>query len=530
MTEVVKRPAGGAFGQWMNANRASLQATVAAEGGKGVAAVAKKGGEVWKLMTVADKAPWQEKFREAQASYDEYKTSSSFQPLARKQERGQGSKFERRLKKEFHLRERKRAHRDLEAPKKPVGGARGLFSSEMRDEFVKAAQERGEKGVGVVGRMISEAFEALGEAERADYKDKFEKKMVAYREAMYAYTTKKREATRAAIAQAFGSPAEKRGAAQGARKITPQKGYGTEAMDAYTAEKREETRHAISQAFGSPAARSGLARGAWKISPRGVGALPVKRSRKSLKDKTKVRKTCTVCDGLGFSESGLDPCMYCSGSGEVEELPWNGFAGIWQTNGPSFRISTMDARMKFEQNVAGKIAIGILAKDGDTHSGQVFVDDQSGGFVQIQQDGNNVKLSIKTTMTDNWCPGILAKKEAIVWAKWRCNPCNGLPIQIRQEPSIDAKHASARLMPGDVFHVCCQKQFGMDSVFYLKLADGRGWVFDKIPGKGQMCEPVEEASLEEKAETQCSQETRTLQVEKDVARVVETQSALDAGA
>merc|ERR1740139_824504 len=81
--------------------------------------------------------------------------------------------------------------KDPDGPKKPVGGAYGIFSNEKREEFTKAVAALGEKGFGPVAKMTSEAFKTLGEAEKAVYQEKFAQKSEAYKEAVEAYKKEK---------------------------------------------------------------------------------------------------------------------------------------------------------------------------------------------------------------------------------------------------------------------------------------------------------------------------------------------------
>lgn len=75
---------------------------------------------------------------------------------------------------------------------------------------------------------------------------------------------------------------------------------------------------------------------------------------------------------------------------------------------------------------------------------------------------------------------------------WHFKPNDGKPLIIRTAPAFDAAHAGA-IKPGEYFYVCEEKE-GEDSVTFLKLFDGRGWVFDSKPEVGILCERVE-ASL-----------------------------------
>merc|ERR1719310_2686997 len=70
--------------------------------------------------------------------------------------------------------------------------------------------------------------------------------------------------------------------------------------------------------------------------------------------------------------------------------------------------------------------------------------------------------------------------------RWMYKPANGLPIGIRSEPSVDATPSSHKLPPNTIFEVT-ETVAGKDDVLFLKLADGRGWLFDKRPCVGEMC-------------------------------------------
>lgn len=70
--------------------------------------------------------------------------------------------------------------------------------------------------------------------------------------------------------------------------------------------------------------------------------------------------------------------------------------------------------------------------------------------------------------------------------RWRYEPFNGLGMGIRKLPSIDAEKAEGLVLnSGDCFDV--DEEVHGDGITFLRLADGRGWVFDILPGKGVMC-------------------------------------------
>merc|ERR1719414_2791994 len=70
-------------------------------------------------------------------------------------------------------------------------------------------------------------------------------------------------------------------------------------------------------------------------------------------------------------------------------------------------------------------------------------------------------------------------------AVWVYDPVIPYPAHIRVLPKINGAKSNAMLKPGDVFRVS-QGLEGSDGILYLKLADGRGWFFDRMPGVGVM--------------------------------------------
>jgi len=71
---------------------------------------------------------------------------------------------------------------------------------------------------------------------------------------------------------------------------------------------------------------------------------------------------------------------------------------------------------------------------------------------------------------------------------WEYQPTNDHPIGIRTDPDIDGHKTSYVMDPGEQFIV--EEIFSPDDgtgVLFLKLAGGRGWLFDKHPDYGPMC-------------------------------------------
>mmetsp|Transcript_50012 Transcript_50012/g.129859 ORF Transcript_50012/g.129859 Transcript_50012/m.129859 type:complete len:849 (-) Transcript_50012:86-2632(-) len=98
--------------------------------------------------------------------------------------------------------------------------------------------------------------------------------------------------------------------------------------------------------------------------------------------------------------------------------------------------------------------------------------------------------------------GNAAKRPAEKENLWKYVAADGKPIGIRKTPALDAERTGVLLASGEVFVVSEEKEGPGDLVF-LKLRDGRGWLFDRKPGVGILCTratPEEEAKRRRWAE------------------------------
>jgi len=84
-------------------------------------------------------------------------------------------------------------------------------------------------------------------------------------------------------------------------------------------------------------------------------------------------------------------------------------------------------------------------------------------------------------------PSSLARGQPIAW---RYQGSDGAAIGIRASPELEGPWTGSTLVPGEVFHVS-QEYLGQDGILYLRLADGRGWAFDRKPGEGTLCTRLE---------------------------------------
>lgn len=75
---------------------------------------------------------------------------------------------------------------------------------------------------------------------------------------------------------------------------------------------------------------------------------------------------------------------------------------------------------------------------------------------------------------------------------WRCEPFDGHAMSILSGPELNAVRSGHVLDHGEDFLVC-EERLGVEdsstglAVTHLRLADGRGWVFDRFPSQGVMC-------------------------------------------
>ncbi|CAK0870746.1 unnamed protein product [Prorocentrum cordatum] len=104
-------------------------------------------------------------------------------------------------------------------------------------------------------------------------------------------------------------------------------------------------------------------------------------------------------------------------------------------------------------------------------------------------------------LADAGAVGGEARKRRISLAAASCGPGRATQAATAWGDAVDLSSSAARLpeleaprngfwmSPGEVFQVCDERCDADDGITYLKLADGRGWVFDYRPGVGLMCSP-----------------------------------------
>lgn len=173
--EQPKKPAGGGFGVFVAEKRPEFQQACA---GQPVTAVTKMAGEQWKKLSEAEQAPYKQKYEANKAKYET--DMAAF--LAGGGEKAKGAAALRTEKRK--AKEGKKT-KDPDQPKKPAGGAFGVFLEENRSKIV-ASLPAGHK-ITDVSKAAGVQWKALSEGDRKPYDDKYLVKKEAYTKAMEAY-------------------------------------------------------------------------------------------------------------------------------------------------------------------------------------------------------------------------------------------------------------------------------------------------------------------------------------------------------
>merc|ERR1719401_412523 len=125
-------------------------------------------------MPEADKEQWVKKYEEHKAAFEAYKSSDGYvAPERKSSKRKQG--------------DAPVPAKDPNAPKKPVGGAYGVFANEKREEFSKQAAAKGDTSFGAGTKLASEAWKAFGAEEKAGYQAKYEEAKAKYEKDLAEY-------------------------------------------------------------------------------------------------------------------------------------------------------------------------------------------------------------------------------------------------------------------------------------------------------------------------------------------------------
>lgn len=108
-----------------------------------------------------------------------------------------------------------------------------------------------------------------------------------------------------------------------------------------------------------------------------------------------------------------------------------------------------------------------------------------GETVDSPADAGGVMCNAAAATSQQPCKGVLKA------GMWRYDPPEERNLDLRSAAEIDGSRREEALNPGEVFEVS-EEIKGTEGVLFLRLADGRGWAFDRKPGVGTLCVPHEE--------------------------------------
>jgi len=172
--EQPKKPAGGAYGQFLAEKRQEFMKKCA---GQPITAVSKMAGEAFKKLSDAQKKPYQQKYEAAKAKFE--KDMAAFLAAGGEKQKGAAAlRAEKRKAKEG------KKQKDPNAPKKPAGGAYGQFLAEKRPEFMKKCAGQ---PITAVSKMAGEAWKKLSDAQKKPYEKKYAEVFAEYQKALAEY-------------------------------------------------------------------------------------------------------------------------------------------------------------------------------------------------------------------------------------------------------------------------------------------------------------------------------------------------------
>jgi len=181
--EKVLKPVGGAFGQWMEANRQSILEEMASQTGfclpdgsltpAGAANFGYRAGRGWAELNDKEKARWEERYNAALEKYNNWRHSKYYSPP------GLPSR----------VRSWERKPRDPKAPKRPRNGVLGAYVDEHRPKLMEKLRREGNKSDCLVRatQQLMREFPTLSQEEVRIYAKKAEERMKDYNRLLAVY-------------------------------------------------------------------------------------------------------------------------------------------------------------------------------------------------------------------------------------------------------------------------------------------------------------------------------------------------------
>jgi len=202
----VKKPQSAYF-LWMNANREKFIAEL--NGEKGFGPMAKLASEKWKVITEAEKKPFDEQAKKEKDAFEEYKKTEEGQKALGEKKEAKQDKKDAKIKKDI-----KSAVKSVEKDdklKRPLSSY-FMWINANRDGVV--AKMEGKPSTGEITKKCADVWRNLSEAEKKPWDDKAKKAKDEHDDFLKspegeALLAAYKDATQTAKAEVKGAPVEK---------------------------------------------------------------------------------------------------------------------------------------------------------------------------------------------------------------------------------------------------------------------------------------------------------------------------------
>eukprot|EP00927_Polykrikos_kofoidii_P018798 TRINITY_DN1875_c0_g2_i1.p1 TRINITY_DN1875_c0_g2~~TRINITY_DN1875_c0_g2_i1.p1 ORF type:complete len:229 (-),score=58.85 TRINITY_DN1875_c0_g2_i1:236-844(-) len=177
-----KRAVGGGYGQFVAEKRAEFTKACS---GKPISAVSTMASAAWKNLSAKEKMPYEKKFEEAKAKYES--DMEAFLAAGGTKALGTRALKSQKRKAKEDGGKSKYAKKDPNKPKKPAGGAFGVFLNKNRPDFQKQCPGN----MTGVSKLASSKWKLMSDAEKEPFEAEYALKKREFDEAMKSYVPPK---------------------------------------------------------------------------------------------------------------------------------------------------------------------------------------------------------------------------------------------------------------------------------------------------------------------------------------------------
>ena len=168
-----KKPVAGAYGVFLAANREAIKKTLPAD--HKITDVAKAAGTQWAAVSDTEKMPYQMQYDANVVAYKKAMEEGLYAVF--KAGGGVMEKKRKRLEEAAKMKEK-----DSNSPKKPVGGAYGIYLAANREAIKKALPA--DHKITDVAKAVGTKWAAVSDTEKMPYQRQYDANVAAYKKAM----------------------------------------------------------------------------------------------------------------------------------------------------------------------------------------------------------------------------------------------------------------------------------------------------------------------------------------------------------